>query len=31
MADAPGLSGSDEDFLVIPPGGEVRQEMFFRQ
>ncbi|OGN98672.1 MAG: hypothetical protein A2Z71_11255 [Chloroflexi bacterium RBG_13_50_21] len=30
MTDAFQLTESTEDFLVIPPGGEVKQEMFWR-
>ncbi len=30
LARAEALDEADDDFLVIPPGGEVRQEQFFR-
>ncbi len=30
VTQGPGLVASTEDFLVIPPGGEVKQEMFWR-
>jgi hypothetical protein len=30
MTDAHRLPESTDDFLVIPPGGEIRQEIFFR-
>jgi hypothetical protein len=30
MTEAAGLTASADDYLVIPPGGEVRQDMFFR-
>jgi len=30
MTEAHWLPESNEDYLVIPPGGEIRQDMFFR-
>lgn len=30
MTDAPQLSTSNDDFLIIPPGGEIKAEMFWR-
>lgn len=31
ITEAPQLQESTEEFLVIPPGGEIKQEMFWRE
>jgi hypothetical protein len=30
VTEAPLLSASSDDFLVVPPGGEIKPEMFWR-
>jgi hypothetical protein len=31
VTSAPSLRKSNDDFLVVPPGGEIKQEMFWRE